>query len=532
MELTDEQLKQINVLASGILMTLTICMSLLNRYQLFSLVRGGYISVVSFCCKPQLQLSKLDRQTQEDFHFELAQLLVRAGHGVVVLLFGRSILVVAGVEGFLVPSLHLPALLLYAGALFSIQFKSLVRPSTLDFWAFLFFSIQFIPIFTDEPRVSLARTLPVRLLLSVTVRHGALSAAWNVLFYVTVTIRSRLSNSSTTDAGGLSDMVLILSISFLVRQILYRHVRMSLQLKTSTVELSAVWRLLHGFCDAVVELDEDLKLTDARQLSTILLHRTATSCPEGANFLSYFSNEDVPRVRDCLERPGQNLPPLALNAKMIDSMASEVHVELLHVPFSNAERKGCHYVGMREIQDALSVAPLQSDLMMPSRAHENGGGSAGHGIIFLATTLQVIYAETEIGELCQKHTSRSILDLTLYDLEDFEASAKSLLSQVQYAVNSFMHGCAWAQQTIPLQDLSLFGRPVVAMTIDQQSELLGCLILSEPLSFLTQSNLRRLKRCSWRSPPSPRSHRSGSSRGSSSEASESSTLGRKGKSRL
>ena len=26
--------------------------------------------------------------------------------------------------------------------------------------------------------------------------------------------------------------------------------------------------------------------------------------------------EDVQRVRDCLERPGQDLPPLALNAKM------------------------------------------------------------------------------------------------------------------------------------------------------------------------------------------------------------------------
>ena len=42
-----------------------------------------------------------------------------------------------GLEGFLVPSLHLPALLLYAGALFGIEFKSLVRPSTIDCWAFL-----------------------------------------------------------------------------------------------------------------------------------------------------------------------------------------------------------------------------------------------------------------------------------------------------------------------------------------------------------------------------------------------------------
>lgn len=30
----------------------------------------------------------------------------------------------------------------------------------------------------------------------------------------------------------------------------------------------------------------------------------------------YFSAEDLPRVRECLKRPGQGWPPLALNAKM------------------------------------------------------------------------------------------------------------------------------------------------------------------------------------------------------------------------
>eukprot|EP00435_Cladocopium_sp_Y103_P035432 s1827_g9.t1 len=140
-------------------------MSLLNRHQLCAVLRGGYSSLASFYCNSQLQLSKVDRQTQEAFHLELSQVLVRAGHGVLVLLFCRSIVVVVGMEDFLVPSMHLPAVLLYATALFGIKFKSLMRPSTLDCWAFLFFSIQFIPLFTDETNASHARTLPARLLL-------------------------------------------------------------------------------------------------------------------------------------------------------------------------------------------------------------------------------------------------------------------------------------------------------------------------------------------------------------------------------
>lgn len=142
----------------------------------------------------------------------------------------------------------------------------------------------------------------------------------------------------------------------------------------------------------------------------------------------------------------------------------------------------------------------------------------------------MIDAAADIGELCQKHMGSSIFDLTLFELEGY-MSPMSLSGQVQYALNSFLHGCAWAQQAIPLQDLSLFGRQVVAMTIEQETELLGCLILSEPTSSLTQRNVRQLERGLSRH--SLRRSRRGSSRGSPSEASESSTLGLgKGKTRL
>jgi len=285
---------------------------------------------------------------------------------------------------------------------------------------------------------------------------------------------------------------LVLGVAFAVRHQIYRNVRIGLELKSSTVELSAVSRLLHGFCDAVVELDEDLMLTDARQLSTILLHSTPS---EGADFLSYFSAEDLPRVRECLKRPGQGWPPLALNAKMIDSIGSEVHVELLHVQFSTVERKEGHYVGMREMQDIHSVVgPLQP--VDNIREHSTGSGSPAT-IMFAASNLQVVDVDASIGELCQKFLGTPIVGLRLIDL-DPRLGPKSLSGQVQCALNELMNGCASLQDTIPMKDLQLFGRKVVAMTIEQEADLICSLILSEPGSPLTYSNLKRLEATSPR----------------------------------
>eukprot|EP00438_Fugacium_kawagutii_P008701 Skav236561 [mRNA] locus=scaffold1066:334594:343161:- [translate_table: standard] len=319
-------------------------------------------------------------------------------------------------------------------------------------------------------------------------------------------------------------MVLVIGVALIVRHVLYRKVRMSLELKTSTVELSAVSRLLHGFCDAVVELDEDLRLTDARQLSTILLHGTPQESPEKADFLNYFSADDVQRVRDCLERPGRDLPALALNAKMIDSMASEVHVELLHVPFSGAEGRSCHYVGMREVDKLSALAPLQDD-----RVDLTTSFPSAPSIVFKGATLEVVDADPNIGELCQVHKGTSIFNLTLMDLDD-SSSRTSLCGQVQFAINAFVNGSEWAQQPIPLQDLHLLGCKVIAVSFDQATDLLGSLILS-PQSQLTVHNLQNLgegsgyrlkplrkSRHSWSKGSVKSSRRSSRSASSTSEA--------------
>eukprot|EP00434_Breviolum_minutum_P017208 symbB.v1.2.015191.t1/scaffold1044.1/size142232/12 len=229
-----------------------------------------------------------------------------------------------------------------------------------------------------------------------------------------------------------------------------------------------------------------------RQLSTILLHSTPS---EGADFLSYFSAEDLPRVRECLKRPGQGWPPLALNAKMIDSIGSEVHVELLHVHFSTVERKEGHYVGMREIQDIHSVVgPLQP--VDNIREHSTGSGSPAT-IMFAASNLQVVDVDASIGELGQKFLGTPIVGLRLIDL-DPRLGPKSLSGQVQCALNELLNGCASLQDTIPMKDLQLFGRKVVAMTVEQEADLICSLILSEPGSPLTYSNLKRLEATSPR----------------------------------
>ena len=67
-----------------------------------------------------------------------------------------------------------------------------------------------------------------------------------------------------------------------VRAQTYKNVRISLNLEVRTVELEAVSELLLGFCDAVVEIDSDLKLTEDSFLNAGL-----PMCPEFLGCLQF-----------------------------------------------------------------------------------------------------------------------------------------------------------------------------------------------------------------------------------------------------
>lgn len=270
-------------------------------------------------------------------------------------------------------------------------------------------SYLFVPFFfLDADHAAFTnRTLPARLWTSILSKHTLTTVAFNLLHAVAAStgrpaITSETGSLDDTDPTfsvqadalqeELTESILIIMIALGVRWLIYKNCKISLELQDSSIELSAVSRLLHGFCDAVVEMDQDLKLNESgmEQLSTLLLQGAPG---RNGDFLTYFCDSDQARVKDLLTRQDRELPPVAMNAQLLDSNGSGVNVELLHVMKQGGHsREGLlHLVGVREFQDVgFQVAPLTTEI--PDEL----------SLVFSALDLKLLHAEDSLLALCRQ----------------------------------------------------------------------------------------------------------------------------------
>ena len=307
------------------------------------------------------------------------------------------------------PALDTPCFFLHATCLLLYAFPKLVRPSCLEFWYILIQSYPFIPFFfldADHAAVT-NRTLPARLWTSILSKHSLTTVAFNLLHAVAAsTGRPETGETGSLDDAPiftvqadalqeeLTESILIIMIALGVRWLIYKNCKISLELQDSSIELSAVSRLLHGFCDAVVEMDQDLKLNESgmEQLSTLLLQGAPGRNGCNGDFLTYFSDSDHARVKDLLTRQDRELPPVAMNAQLLDSSGSGVNVELLHVMRQGGDGEELlHLVGLREFQDVAQVAPLTTEI--PDELP----------LVFSALDLKLLHAEDSLLALCRQH---------------------------------------------------------------------------------------------------------------------------------
>ena len=270
------------------------------------------------------------------------------------------------------PSLDLSNIISYPIVLFLVFFNAkVISGRTLDAWYVLLQVLCVLPLLSTAPEdvtsVSLITLLP-RVLLGLISRHAFLSVLGNVVHWFLAVRQVGFQLQSDTVLAQSAELLLLFSATFSIRHALYEIVRMSFELSTRTIELSAVSGLLLGYCDAVVEVDKDLRLTDdSRQFSTLLLHGHGMSAGSLANndFLSFFHPDDREHIRVSLDSEtdsSTSTQPLALNARMQDCLGNFVKVEILHTSFQNADGQKCRLVGMREFQDFNSVAlPLPTD---------------------------------------------------------------------------------------------------------------------------------------------------------------------------
>ncbi|CAK9042745.1 unnamed protein product [Durusdinium trenchii] len=471
--------------------------------------------IAGFVWSPSVP-TKIERHALAAFHKQMASMLVRLMPGILFFILVRfaRIAVARDISFEVAPidALDIPCLVMYLVGIVLLRFSFLVTPKTLEVWHVLMQCLTILPLLLSTGQAcpdssqnacqasksllnlyqfrmisGITRfTLPARMVLSVIGRTSWSVVILNLLHWLVVL--SQLPRPAEVGMDGsrfqpTAEMMIIIAAAFAVRHQTYRNVLVSLELRSRSVQRSAVLRLLHGFCDAVVELDAELRIMDARQLAAILLHSRTQQ--EGRDFVSYFVPEDRKRIRDGLLRPGEDLPALAVNAKMTDSSGTEVNVELLHVQFQEGEDEQRHYVGMREIQSAEPelVAPLQQDLPR-----------AEMSVVFRGDTLQILTADARFCELCAQHLgASSVNNMSLIELAP-EQGRESLCGRIQGAINAYLTTRQRRPVSISLQDLKLFGQRVARLSLEND-QLLGCLvgelILSNATSQLTASNLTR-----------------------------------------
>lgn len=306
-----------------------------------------------------------------------------------------------------------------------------------------------------------------------------------------------------------------------MRQGLYENVLMNTRLKSRSIDLEAVSQLLLGFCDAVVEIDGSLKLTeDSRQLSTLLLHNQGEGMTgeglAGRDFLSFFCQEDRQRIKESLsESGGQHT--LALHVRMLDCLGSNLQVEILHCRFENAKGQSCCLVGIREFQDVghAALAPLPFEL-------SDVDGRTGV-LLFDAESMEIIDVTN-----FERFTDQNLQGTSLQQLQAGPGgSLDEILLAIQDAVNDAYEKGKEKVGPIDLEELELFSthlRGTLTLQHDLMLKTLVGTLSLEPKSKLTQQNVAKLEKFAQKKRESKRKRSRGSKGSQGSRSSGDSQL--------
>mmetsp|Transcript_134554 Transcript_134554/g.429771 ORF Transcript_134554/g.429771 Transcript_134554/m.429771 type:complete len:579 (+) Transcript_134554:120-1856(+) len=127
-------------------------------------------------------------------------------------------------------------------------------------------------------------------------------------------------------------------------------------------QYSAVTSLLNMVCDAVVELDDDLRMAgDCPALSTALF-RSQTKGLFGQLLKQFVFGDDQAHFEDQIA--SQDSPAAAakmFHVRLSDSWGNAVPMELFHVPFSGVGEEPRHLIGLREHSDTHIAASLPKE---------------------------------------------------------------------------------------------------------------------------------------------------------------------------
>ncbi|CAL1130511.1 unnamed protein product [Cladocopium goreaui] len=379
-------------------------------------------------------------------------------------------------------------------SLLVVSFPGLLNPRSQDivYVVMMFFldASYLIPPVEVDVRDVIAFSFPGRFIYGALARRTSATAFCMLLHLLQALQIARLQGLQEDSAGTdhSHQTLFILFWMFLgiltVRQLIHENALLKVNLQKRSVELGAVSSLLTPCYDAVVELDQGLKLTqDSGQLSSMLL-QTAPKVGglAGKSLLDFFSEGDRKRISEQVLNPVESVSVLALNADMLDSDFNHVKVELFCTRFKNFASERCFLVGLRELQD---LEPHVRGTRV-SRGPSNGSlGNEALIVVFDLHSFDIHTMNGEMQRLCRPYlgdtTPDNILDIASQD------TRLSLCRQLQQLGNAI----AQEPHEVIREATVTFDLPGVSQARSQRSEASGAISEMYQLHEVSQRD------CGW-----------------------------------
>ncbi|CAJ1404841.1 unnamed protein product [Effrenium voratum] len=153
-----------------------------------------------------------------------------------------------------------------------------------------------------------------------------------------------------------AELIMAACVGILVR-FLYNSFeqRVASRLRESHVssQLDAASGLLQLTCEAVLELDDDLRLTEhCPKLAAMLLR--GGSSTQGLRFSEFVARDEAARAEEILR--GSSSVAQAFHTHLVDSCASKFRTEVFQVTYQVPSGQHRHLIGLRDFTDLQSLA--------------------------------------------------------------------------------------------------------------------------------------------------------------------------------
>ena len=266
--------------------------------------------------------------------------------------------------------LHIICLTFFGGG---FCFPSLFRPCLLDLWytmGMVLCTLMLTPLCTTTSQsigLSFFVTAVFRLPSTLVCTRPWWVILCNVVPFLVMELRilrgRTPSHSCDLEFSKLNAamweifaLVFVSVASVAVERNLWARVRQGILIKQAATELTAASSLLQLTCDAVVELDEDLRLATAvSELEAMLLH----SSLRGKIFTELMpTREEAERAEQILRADDStsHIWTNVFHTRLVDSCSSKFRTEVFHVKYMRLNGRTCHLIGLRDFTDQSSLA--------------------------------------------------------------------------------------------------------------------------------------------------------------------------------